>query len=239
LPKEFGFEDEIARASRECGLLERRAEDRVRPYAELDKPFRRADRPGGAETRSPETVREYKIDACADIAAARFGPETIAAWKDLDVRERVARFEAFRSDLARELGIRDEGILWFESSESHGVYGFVRAGSGAVFLNRVLVEDANRLLDGVNTIAHESRHGFQAACMDGNIALLRGVDAADKTEALIAWWDARALYPDILDGAPTAGRYDPWGYACNALELDARHFADSVVLRIPRDPGIG
>lgn len=236
--KEFGFTNGINESVRSLGDAE--AADRgpkrgARALAELDKSFfsksEDRDRPGGAapDIKTRDALREYKIDECAAIAARHFTPDVIERWQYLGVRERMGRYDAFRRDLAKELGIRSEGIRWYDPSVNPAE-GYVKLSGDHIYLNRRLAEDKNMLINGVNTVAHESRHLFQIQFMTGKPRTNGGADVTT------AWREAVAMYPGVLDGASAAGRYDPWGYANNALELDARHFADSVVLRIPREP---
>jgi hypothetical protein len=170
-------------------------------------------------TERIEDVKEYKLQECAEVAKSYFTPELIANWSRLGISDRQSIFEAYQHGIARELGVQDKGIVWYTPKDAR-ILGYNNS-DGRIYINRELLNDPTRVMRCIDTIAHESRHQFQADAISGRFG--SAVDNSTKEE----WRTAFSVYT-----SSDSSRYDPFGYYYNPLETDARHFGEGVAAAV-------
>lgn len=168
-----------------------------------------------------QEVQEYKIDECTAIAEKHFTPEVLAKWDKMSVDERSEVYGEYARDICEALNVTDKGIKYVSSDSYWGA----NDGTGLIYLNKVLLEDPNNVLKAVDTIAHEERHQFQMEAIK-NSGKFPMVDSGTLKE----WTIAENVY-----STQESNKYDPWGYRYNPLEMDSRHFGESIVRNLTRD----
>jgi hypothetical protein len=187
-------------------------------------------RDGGKSGISPEKfadqintheIQEYKIDECSSVAEKYFTPEVLTNWNKMSIDQRSNVYEQYAHDICKSLNVTDNGIQYVKSDKYWGA----NSGTGVIYLNTSLLSDPNNVLKAIDTIAHEERHQFQSEAIK-NTDQYSMVD----TGTLKEWRIAENIYP-----TQETSKYDPWGYRYNPLEMDSRHFGESIVSNLTRD----
>lgn len=178
--------------------------------------------PENKEIRNSEGV-EYsetdleRIETAADIMGEIFTDEVISNWENLSVEERTAYLNEYYAQAGQALGIDTKGVYVADLYEMYG-YGTqgVNCGDGYLGIDIRLVADSSQLGELLNTTTHEMRHQLQTDA-------LRNPDAFPDIpqETLDQWEYEFTNYND-----PS---YDFEGYQNQAIETDARAFAEEVV----------
>ncbi len=188
-------------------------ENEINETPENDKP-REINNSEGVEYSEGDIER---IEAASDVMQEIFTDEVISNWENLSVEERAAYLNEYYAKAGEALGIDTKGVYVadLQSMYGYGVQG-VNAGDGYLGIDITLVEDPSRLEDLLNTTTHEMRHQLQ------NDAL-RNPDAFPDIpqETLDQWQYEMDNYID--------GSYDFEAYEAQAIETDARAFAEEVV----------
>ena len=158
-----------------------------------------------------------RIEIAADIMGEVFTDEVISNWENLSVEERAAYLNEYYAKAGQALGIDTKGVyvddLW--ATYQPGVMG-VNCGDGYLGIDVRLMEDPSQLGELLDTVTHEMRHQLQ------NDAL-RNPDAfPDIPEETLEQWQYEM--DNYIDGA-----YDFEAYQSQAIETDARAFAEEVV----------
>lgn len=174
------------------------------------------------EVRNSEGV-EYsetdieRIETAADIMEEIFTDEVISNWENLSVEERTSYLNEYYARAGQTLGIDTKGVYVDDLYEMYG-YGTqgVNCGDGYLGIDIRLVEDSSQLGELLNTTSHEMRHQLQ------NDAL-RNPDAfPDIPQETLDQWEYE--FTNYVDPS-----YDFEGYQNQAIETDARAFAEEVV----------
>ena len=174
------------------------------------------------EIRNSEGV-EYseadleRIEAAADIMGEIFTDEVISNWENLSVEERTAYLNEYYAQAGQALGIDTKGVYVADLYEMYG-YGTqgVNCGDGYLGIDIRLVADSSQLGELLNTTTHEMRHQLQTDA-------LRNPDAfPDIPQETLDQWEYE--FTNYVDPS-----YDFEGYQSQAIETDARAFAEEVV----------
>lgn len=158
-----------------------------------------------------------RIEAASDVMDEIFTDEVISNWENLSVEERTAYLNEYYAKAGQVLGIETKGVYVddLQAQFGVGVQG-VNSGDGYLGIDISLVADPSQLEELLNTTTHEMRHQLQ------NDAL-RNSDAFPDIpqETLDQWQYEMDNYID--------GNYDFEAYESQAIETDARAFAEEVV----------
>lgn len=180
----------------------------------------------GNDTNS-DTVeaREYGVSECADVAKACFTPEIIQAWGMMDLESRNKVIQEYANGIGKAMGINFKGIIWEEFPVENGayIYGY-NNGDGYVHLNVDMLADPGKLMNVIDTVAHEARHQLQNEAIEDPSKF--PIDEATIKE----WTVGKEAYTTELPSA-----YDPWGYTYNPMETDAKYFGESMVRELTKD----
>ena len=178
--------------------------------------------PENREIRNSEGV-EYseadieRIETAADIMGEIFTDEVISNWENLSVEERTAYLNEYYAKAGQALGIETKGVYVEDLYETYG-YGTmgVNCGDGYLGIDVRLVSDASQLEELLDTTTHEMRHQLQTGALKDPSAF------PDIPQETLEQWQYE------MDNYINAA-YDFEGYENQAIETDARAFAEEVV----------
>ena len=168
----------------------------------------------GVEYREGDIER---IEAAADVMNEVFTDEVISNWENLSVEERTSYLNEYYAKAGQALGIDTKGVYVadLQTMYGYGVQG-VNTGDGYLGIDVTLVEDSSRLGGLLDTTTHEMRHQLQSDA-------LRNPDAfPDIPQETLEQWRYEMDY--YINGT-----YDFEAYESQAIETDARAFAEEVV----------
>lgn len=186
--------------------------------------------PENKEIRNSEGV-EYseadleRIETAADIMGEIFTDEVISNWENLSVEERTAYLNEYYAQAGQALGIDTKGVYVADLYEMYG-YGTqgVNRGDGYLGIDIRLVADSSQLGELLNITTHEMRHQLQTDA-------LRNSDAfPDIPQETLEQWEYE--FTNYIDPS-----YDFEGYQSQAIETDARAFAEETVDEYLSDAG--
>lgn len=178
--------------------------------------------PENKEIRNSEGV-EYseadieRIETAAGIMGEIFTDEVISNWENLSVEERTAYLNEYYAEAGQALGIDTKGVYTADLYEMYG-YGTqgVNCGDGYLGIDIRLVADSSQLEELLNTTTHEMRHQLQTDA-------LKNPDAfPDIPQETLDQWEYE--FTNYVDPS-----YDFEGHQNQAIETDARAFAEEVV----------
>lgn len=178
--------------------------------------------PENKEIRNSEGV-EYseadleRIETAADIMGEIFTDEVISNWENLSVEERTAYLNEYYAQAGQAFGIDTKGVY---VADLYEMYGYctqgVNCSDGYLGIDIRLVADSSQLGELLNTTTHEMRHQLQTDA-------LRNPDAfPDIPQETLEQWEYE--FTNYVDPS-----YDFEGYQSQAIETDARAFAEEVV----------
>lgn len=158
-----------------------------------------------------------RIETVADIMGEVFTDEVISNWENLSIEERASYLNEYYAKAGQALGIDTKGVYVddLQALYGQGVQG-VNSGDGYLGIDITLVADASRLEELLDTTTHEMRHQLQ------NDALRNPSAFPDIPEETLEQWQYEMN--NYIDGT-----YDFEAYASQAIEVDARAFAEEVV----------
>lgn len=170
-------------------------------------------------------AREYGVNECADVAKACFSPEVIVNWGMMNLESRNEVIQEYANGIGEAMDINFKGIIWEEFPIENGMYTFgYNAGDGYLHLNVDMLADPGKLMNVIDTVAHEARHQFQNE-------VIANPDKFPIDEATIKEWTVgKSVYTLEMPSA-----YDPWGYTYNPMETDAKYFGESMVRELTKD----
>ena len=162
-------------------------------------------------------VDEVRADETAEIMAEVFTPEVVAGWAELSLEQKTAKLNEYYVKAGENLGIQTKGVIVEPMYSQPGMISFgYNSGDGYIHLNEAVVQDPEMLGQVLDTATHEMRHQFQTEVVaePGRFGYL--------PSDVVAQWQyefANYISPD----------YDYQGYYEQAIEQDARSFADEVL----------
>ena len=158
-----------------------------------------------------------RIETAADIMGEIFTDEVISNWENLSVEERTAYLNEYYVQAGKALGIETKAVYVDDLYEMYG-YGTqgVNCGDGYLGIDIIIVEDASQLEELLNTTTHEMRHQLQRDALSNPDAF------PDIPQETLEQWEYE--FANYIDPS-----YDLEGYYSQAVETDARAFAEEVV----------
>ena len=162
-------------------------------------------------------VDEVRADETAEIMAEVFTPEVVAGWAELSLEQKTAKLNEYYVKAGENLGIQTKGVIVEPMYSQPGMISFgYNSGDGYIHLNEAVVQDPEMLGQVLDTATHEMRHQFQTE------VVAEPGRFGDLPSDVVAQWQyefANYISPD----------YDYQGYYEQAIEQDARSFADEVL----------
>lgn len=159
-----------------------------------------------------------RVEVASDLMQEIFTDEVISNWENLSVDERMQYLNEYYTSLGEALGVNTKEVYVADLYEQcgYGVVG-VSHGNGIIGVDIRTVQDPSQLGELLDTVVHETRHQLQRDALE-NPDAFPGISA----ETLEQWADEQGenyINPN----------YDPEGYAAQAIETDARAFAEEVI----------
>ena len=170
-------------------------------------------------------AREYGVHECADVVKECFTTDIIRDWGLMNLESRNEVIQEYANGIGKALDINFKGIIWEKFPVENGMYTYgYNAGDGYVHLNVDLLADPGKLMNVIDTVAHEARHQLQNEAIENP-------DRFPIDEATIKEWTVgKSVYTLEMPSA-----YDPWGYTYNPMETDAKYFGESMVRELTKD----
>lgn len=163
---------------------------------------------------TPEECDVKLSQDCRDLVSIEFpqGVEKKMLHMSLDERK-----ELFENLVVKAAEVMDVDIPTVKFNDSSTIAGSYNSSKDVIMISEVFLASDSDLEDSVNTVFHELKHKIQyeAIKKDGN--------KWGYSERTIATWyvnTKRYIRPEI----------DPNGYYYQPLEVDARGFADSIII---------
>ncbi|MCD8107341.1 MAG: hypothetical protein LUE20_05195 [Oscillospiraceae bacterium] len=164
-----------------------------------------------------------RVSDVSDVMGEVFTDDIISNWENLSDDERIGYINEYLDKAGETLGIEvgDVIIEDLQAKYGEGTMG-MNNGDGNVYIDITRLDDLEDLL---TTTTHEMRHQFQKEVME-NPDAFPGI--SDET---IEQWEYE--YSNYIKPG-----YDYEGYYNQAIEADARAFADEVVSDFLIDKGV-
>lgn len=159
-----------------------------------------------------------RVETASAIMQEIFTDEVISNWENFSVEERMQYLNEYYTSLGEALGVNTKEIYVADLYEQcgYGVVG-VSHGNGVIGVDIRTVQDPSQLEELLDTVVHETRHQLQRDALE-NPDAFPGI----SDETLEQWeYESGDNYIDP--------NYDPEGYAAQAVETDARAFAEEVI----------
>lgn len=174
----------------------------------------------GIEYSADEIERANKV---SDVMGEVFTDEVISNWENLSDTEKINYLNEYLDKAGEALGIEvgDVIIEDLQAKYGEGTMG-MNNGDGNVYIDISRINDLEDLLD---TTTHEMRHQFQTEVI-ANPDAFPGI-----SEDTVAEWEYEF-------GNYIEPQYDYEGYYNQAIEADARAFADEVLNDFKSDNGL-
>lgn len=165
-------------------------------------------------------VDEIRVTETAEIMADVFSEDVLSNWSEMSVDEKSAKLNEYYIRAGENLGIQTKGVI-IETMpcETPGMVNFgYNSGDGYIHLNADVLNDPTQFSQILDTATHEMRHQFQSD------VLAAPHNFSDIPQDVMAAWEYELdprnyISPD----------YDYQGYYEQAIERDARDFAEDVL----------
>lgn len=162
-------------------------------------------------------VDEGRIRETADIMADVFTEDVIMNWSELSLDEKADKINEYYVKAGENLGINTKGVIVEPMYSEPGTISFgYNAGDGFIHLNKAVVEDPGMFGQVLDTATHEMRHQFQTDVIADPSAF------PDLSESVVGTWEYE--FRNYI-----SPEYDFQGYYEQAIESDARDFAEDVL----------
>ncbi len=159
-------------------------------------------------------IDEARIQEAAEIMYDVFPEEVVANWPDLPPEIKEVFLDEYAARLSESLGIDTLDVVVDYNCEP-GTLGYTNGMDGTIHINAEYINSGTDLTTILNTVAHETRHCFQQE------AINHPEKYPDIPQELIDCW--KYEFENYVDGS-----YDPFGYAYQFIEVDARNFGEDV-----------
>lgn len=162
-------------------------------------------------------VDEIRVNETADIMAEVFSEDVIANWGEMSLDERTDIINEYYIKAGENLGIETKGVIVEPMYSDSGIttMGY-NSGDGYIHINEAVLEDPSMLGQVLDTATHEMRHQFQTDVLANSNAF------SDIPDPVMDTWDYE--FRNYI-----SAEYDYEGYYNQAIECDARDFADNVL----------
>lgn len=162
-------------------------------------------------------IDEARSDQLAEILNEVIDKEVIANWDNLSLFERADLINEYYARAGEALGIHNTKVIFEEIPSEPGIItnGY-NNGDGSLHINIELLKDPSQLEQILETTTHEMRHQFQTE------AVANPERFPDIPQDVLDTWNYE--FHNYIDGS-----YSFEDYYNQAIECDARDFADKVV----------
>jgi len=172
---------------------------------------------GESAPDSKEAVREYGLKECCDAAMNVFTREVLSNWGKMGAEQRGQKIQEYSKSVAEGLHIDLKGIEYEKMNDS--VNGYISV-DGHIHLNETLLNQPEKVIALIDTVAHESRRLMQYEAV-------KNPENSGFDQAVIKEWEAAfGPYSDLS--------LDPLEFYNNSSESDARSFGESVVKELAK-----
>ena len=163
-------------------------------------------------------VDEVRVNETAEIMADVFSEDVLTNWSEMSLDEKSAKLNEYYLRAGENLGIDTKGVVVEPMPcETPGMLSLgYNSGDGYIHLNADVLDDPSQLGQVLDTATHEMRHQFQ------NDALAAPNNFSDIPQDVLKVWDYEMKHYINPD-------YDFQGYYEQAIECDARDFAEEVL----------
>lgn len=164
-------------------------------------------------------IDEVRIDETAEIMADVFSEDVLSSWQELSLDEKTEKLNEYYIRAGENLGINTKGVIveYMPSEAGTTTFGY-NAGDGYIHINQECVDDPSQFKEILDTATHEMRHQFQ------NDAVVNYAEYSDIPKDVIEQWEYELTPGNYIDPD-----YDFQGYYEQAIESDARDFAENVL----------
>ena len=163
-------------------------------------------------------VDEVRVNETAEIMADVFSEDVLTNWSEMSLDEKSAKLNEYYLRAGENLGIDTKGVIVEPMPcETPGMLSLgYNSGDGYIHLNADVLDDPSQLGQVLDTATHEMRHQFQ------NDALAAPNNFSDIPQEVLKAWDYEMKHY-------INPNYDFQGYYEQAIECDARDFAEEVL----------
>lgn len=165
-------------------------------------------------------IDEIRVNETAEIMADVFSEDVLTNWSEMSLDEKSAKLNEYYIRAGTNLGIDTKGVIIEPMPcETPGMISFgYNSGDGYIHINENVVNDPSQLGQVLDTTTHEMRHQFQSD------VLAAPQRFGDIPQDVLGIWNyemnpCNYISPD----------YDYQGYYEQAIECDARNFAEDVL----------
>lgn len=164
-------------------------------------------------------VDEVRIGETAEIMVDIFSEDVLAAWQEFSLDEKAEKLNEYYIRAGENLGINTKGVIveYMPSEAGMTTFGY-NSGDGYIHINQECVDDPSQFKEILDTATHEMRHQFQ------NDAVANYTEYSDIPKEVIEQWEYELTPGNYIDPD-----YDFQGYQEQAIECDARDFAENVL----------
>ena len=181
------------------------------------------------EAMNPETfddagfisdIDEVRTDETAEIMAEVFSRDVLESWAEMSLEEKSSKLNEYYIKAGANLGIETKGVIVEPlESEQPGMISFgYNSGDGYIHINENVLNEPTYLAQVLDTATHEMRHQFQ------NDVLASPENFTDIPQNVFDTWEYEMQPENYI-----SPDYDYQGYYEQAIECDARGFAENVL----------
>jgi len=162
-------------------------------------------------------VDELRINDTAEIMAECFPEGVIVNWSEFSLEEKTEILNEYYVKAGENLGIDTKGVIVEPMTSEPGKIAFgYNNGDGYIHLNEAVLDTPGMFGQILDTVTHEMRHQFQ------NDVLMNPSNFSDIPNNVVENWEYEFNHYISPD-------YDYQGYYEQAIECDARDFAEDVL----------
>lgn len=161
----------------------------------------------------PENCDIKIAQSCRELIKREFPNGVSVSLSNISLNERKKRLKEFVSQASKEMNVSAPEVEFDQSSSCAGGYNFSK---DVLIISEVFLANDSDLNDCINTVFHELKHKIQYEATNN------GGNKWGYSNHLVAIWSVnfrQYIRPDI----------DPLGYHIQAVEVDARGFANSII----------
>lgn len=163
---------------------------------------------------------EIRTNETAEIMAEVFSKDVLENWAEMSSEEKSSKINEYYIKAGENLGIETKGVIVEPlECEQPGMVSFgYNSGDGYIHINENVLNDPSCLAQVLDTATHEMRHQFQ------NDVLASPERFNDIPPDVLNIWDYEMQPQNYI-----SPDYDYQGYYEQAIECDARDFAENVL----------
>lgn len=158
------------------------------------------------------------IENSKELIVTLFGDTPCEALLEMDLSERVKCIESLLNDIAQLYNIEVSQLVFEELDPTLAGYFELDTESIHINITYLAINEINAMKEVINTLFHECRHAIQ------NKAISEPEEYGFDIRTVNEWRNNFNNYINAF--------LDPMGYWYQAVEFDARNFADSIVANL-------